>query len=499
MKTKNTLSPAIWILSALITLSPGLAFAQAGSRGGQYLKLAGKLQLRDLVTDEACSWTPGTEMLQNPSPLNTALNGAIQNLTAVDWYLAFDLRRQIKELRFCMGGPVSIPKKFMKANCPMDTGRDEARPEFAAVRWGNEVYVDKAKFNAVDPDGTINYDRQAWTVIHEAAHRYLDAFVTCRYPKLWSFIHTLHQASDGLVSREELHGNMTDNQILFSQIDQAADQNENAILFRLDSRADQVSTLEGDTNDQPIFKPVPETVSSELMPDDISNLQSHSAEQEYCGAMVTAMKNGKTDLLATLRNTPQNPLVCLLPHFVDFAQTVRDAVTNSPMFKNIWENIYEPFSAPFAAVDYRIESITADVPYAVRSDLSAELPTINSLTPIFSPDQLTPPLAAWVKLVEQMAEEKYLNQISDLALNLPSAKNAFELVEAKKQVELVNPVIDRDRTNVRVDLGKFEKSMKQSVVDAFKADVKNKTITPGIWNAIAPLLKNSEIFKDCNF
>jgi hypothetical protein len=197
-----------WKQKALIALAvlnfASFAIAGAdGTRGGESVDVSGIPRLRDLVENTTCEWTDGRAMM-NKNPLTAEI---LKRLAMVDWYFAEDLKQEIRDLNYCLTGRL-VKIDTRDAENLVTVYSDKTFQ--AAIRLNRSVYIDRANM------GKMPLYDQAFLLIHESIHSYMDYNDPMRNQKLRSMVKAVESVFKGNISTTKmLHLQMENNSINF--------------------------------------------------------------------------------------------------------------------------------------------------------------------------------------------------------------------------------------------------------------------------------------------
>lgn len=208
----------------LMLMSTAFAGGADGTRGGETTPdIDGIPRLRDLVEKTNCEWTDGEALIQK----NPLVNDVLNRISYVDWYFASELKKEIQKLDYCQTG------KLVK----VDTSDQESlvtmykdRTTQVAIRFKHYVYID------MDHMARMPKHDQAFLLIHEAVHSYMDENVTMRNQKLRSMVKAMESVYLGnMVSTKSFHQQLRNNSIDFP-----------TTVENLNPRKEEVQFLVGD-------------------------------------------------------------------------------------------------------------------------------------------------------------------------------------------------------------------------------------------------------------
>jgi len=202
MKNKSIL-----VLS-LIAVFPVTGLASRGGdgvRGGgqAVLDVNHQYKLLDEVTPAKCNYVDADTLIYGNEygrRGNPVLESFFAKLEAIDWYIAFELKREMRSLFFCFTGPLFA----QKAN-PKITGvlpEPNIRVIQSMFRSGRYVYINSAI------ERQMNDRTKALYFLHELLHSYLDMDMNekSRYQQLRSLTVAMGKVIDDQIqTRKDLY------------------------------------------------------------------------------------------------------------------------------------------------------------------------------------------------------------------------------------------------------------------------------------------------------
>ena len=290
MKTKKTILSVL--AGVMISFAAVAENSGGGVRGGNghVVDIDSTPYLLDLVTRSVCDWKSGNELIEE----SQALRDVIAKISTLDWYFASDLTKSIKDLNFCMTGPLFRQSTVAQRGSAVLPASQNVRQ--AGFRDGGKGYIDSEIYE------DMNVHNRAMLIVHETMHSYLSMNTFDRPLKLRSIVKTLDQVSIGVIrSRAKFLSAIKNNEIEFPTTVGSLDNKKNQVLFLTGDEVGQTAMI--------LASDKPESLIG-LVPRDLQNLAPWDA--------APILKMGETAILENaLRVVIENASVAELSNILD--------------------------------------------------------------------------------------------------------------------------------------------------------------------------------------
>lgn len=353
-----------------------------GTRGGgEFVKRRGYVELRDLLDKTTCDWSSDGQILAEYPEIDEVLG----KIAGLDWYLALLLRQEIRAIDWCFTG------KLIKVNT---RDRDALtvsvveESEQVAIRMldSREAYVNRDLLNRASHRAT-----RAYTILHEAAHSFLDLDEPQRNTKLRSVIKSLFRAANGQIkSRKKLYDQLRNNGIRIRIDTDALDRYRLLIEYLLGSSEERFAILSRVQDIELFFEQaaaIPRFAPglAQAHQSQISSVTFDSLIQELCA-------DGRTRFVESLFRKPEVKAStwtsCMSAASAD--PTLRGFLVAQRGFSSGIRDLLERLSRKtFTVRDYRLA--VSEVVQALSADSRRNIPfvTFASLTPVPKSGQST--------------------------------------------------------------------------------------------------------------
>jgi hypothetical protein len=247
------------LLVALLLWGPTLAQATGGGvrGGGQVYDVNGSQELFSLLTTSKCEISKSGYKMMQEIPL---IEETLEKIAAIDWYLAFEFRREIGYLDFCFTGPLkwtdgwteSQRKEAERQSIHKKDPR-EIYTENWAIRVNRVVFIDRNLFDQQGNPGSQRrpltpeevMERRTNKVFHEMMHSYYDDMNDLRRKEKMSGMEKLIvNIREGIITDTDgLYSSFRTNGFYFPQTHQILAANREAITFLLNDSRQQLEMI----------------------------------------------------------------------------------------------------------------------------------------------------------------------------------------------------------------------------------------------------------------
>ena len=437
---KSQLNKWITVSVLLACLSPVAHASTEGTRGGgESVDKNGVPILRDVVDPATCDYRSGDEVFaQNPTVAKV-----LAQVEKLDWYFAFDLKRQMEALNFCF---TSHLLRVNTSDNPADrvTDPDSAGPtQQAAIRSGGDVYIETPIFDQMSPDSKV------LLLIHETTHTYLPMSTVRRNFKLRNMIKAISDVYAGRIStRKSLHLAMSENSINFPLGVDQLDSIKDFVLLVTGDEYVEKSILERTTDvDALLSTQLPDP--STLTEDDAATF-AQIATDRYGSIMAPICEAKDEDLIGKLASEAKSfdpAMVCLSDTAVrSDADFVKFLVSQAHLAQSIQSTFQELAATKISFQDYRI---------MISSDVSGISSSPKDSRPVRPVTELIPVRVSTAKhlgsefrgLIEAIALEAKVGDV-DLAIAQTGQSDQFyQAFSVKFLLEQVDTISDPNVEN----------------------------------------------------
>jgi hypothetical protein len=428
---KKFLLPAVMLFS----LSAHALVGERGN-GGNTVDVDGITRLKDLVDKTICSWVDGEALINK----NQILADALKKLSFVDWYFAQDLENEIKSLSYCMTGKLVT----------IDTNDYDSlvtayhlKSEQVAIRLNRAVYINESLMNSMP-----KYD-QAFLVIHEAIHTYIDQDAEMRNQKVRSSVRAIESVYKGnLASTRSYHLQMRNNAIDFPFTVEALTSRKDATLFIIGDYAEKRSIIMSENSVERVFDKVknfPDYLLATWHQDlinytNVENFVSQAIQQEDLLVLKRMI-----DAEASVRETTLSVLYS--SEIAQNNQTIRDFLASEANIQELVSNTFNKISAHTVTKNGQGRLIIPGMELLAKNSSSDETPftsleALNSNTYL----DLRSELKAFIQHTILLIQNKNDKALDQMIFNNPEFYEAFATKDLKEKLNATSVSFELERT-----------------------------------------------------
>lgn len=450
MKTKIKHTITAFIASTALVASIGIctglsAWAmEEGTRGGgQVVNLKGGIsELRDLVDKTNCDWKSGDEILKSAP----AISNILQKVSEIDWYVAFNFEREIRNLGWCFTSELI---KLNVDDADALTSHYDYDSTQAAIRIldAEEVYVDSTVF-----DEKLTPRTKAFLIIHEMLHSFIKKDQSLRNTRLRSMVKTIERVADGIIdSRDKFDFQVKMNAITLPLQTQTLDPFKDFVLYALGSNATRKDVLRRTVDVDALFaesKHSAEFVAA-LAAQDQTTMQTFSAKdsiREICLLESQKQSPDSPDslvnaLLAKTNLSKETLMACL--DGASSNATLKNKILLSPGFLGSIDLIFTQMSQKsFSIKDQRIVVPSVVAMMTVTEPAQDTVP-FTSLDPVMNMNwnKLNSQGVGFYNYVKMLIENDAWTELSSRIAQNPVFYKAFSFDSLKAQLpDVQSPV-----------------------------------------------------------
>ena len=434
---KKILTAALSASMLMASLTVYASNSEGTRGGGEIINRHGYKELRDLLDQTTCDWKSGDEIIDAaPDVLNV-----LKKVSALDWYFAFDLERQIRQLNWCFTG--ALIKVNTEDRDSLTVSQDYNTTQ-AAIRMldSNEVYIDSGIFK------DLSARTKAYLVIHETIHSYLDINEPQRNSKLRSMVKSIANVMNGqITTRKSFDLQLSENDIQFPLSTSVLDPFQDYILFVLGSADMRAQILARAKDLGQLFAAESQfaNFSQALTAADQASFSGYTlvnAVQEICSsgdanlaqALITNPTIGEEPLLACLSAAGPNP-------------SLRNQIVGLPIFKKIMEQLTASMQAKtFSIQEYRLTVSSSVEMLTATESLAPSVPFI-SLTPVnaFNWLSLNSRGAAFYNYVRTLIDNGNWAELESNVSKNEGFYQAFSFADLRIQLAMLDTPIPREK------------------------------------------------------
>ena len=427
---KQFLLPAVMLFS--------LSAYSVGERGngGNTIDVDGIPRLKDLVDKTICSWVDGEALINK----NKILADALKKLSFVDWYFAQDLENEIKSLNYCMTG------KLVTIDTNDYDGLVTAyqmKSEQVAIRLNRAVYINESLMNSMP-----KYD-QAFLVIHEAIHTYIDQDAEMRNQKVRSSVRAIESVYKGnLASTRSYHLQMRNNAINFPFTVEALTSRKDATLFIIGDYAKKRSIIMSASSVERVFNNILGFPSDLLAPrhqdlieyTNVENFVSQAMQQEDLLVLKRMI-----EAESTIRETTLSVLYS--SEVAQNNETIRDFLASEANIQDLVSSIFNKISAHIVTKNEQGRLIVPGMELLAKNSSNEETPftaleALNSNTYL----DLRSELKAFIHHTILLIQNKNEKALEQMIFNNPEFYEAFATKDFKEKLSATSVPFELEKT-----------------------------------------------------
>ncbi|MBP9682855.1 MAG: hypothetical protein KBD76_15755 [Bacteriovorax sp.] len=435
----------------------------SGTRGGGHVvDIDSTPYLMDLVSNSVCDWKNGADLLEELPYLKTTIN----KLSALDWYFAADLKKEIEFINFCFTGPLY--------RVPTNDWGTVVRPttekvQQAGYRLYGSAYIDR------DIYAKMNERNESMLILHEVMHSYFDMDTLDRPLKLRSMIKVLDQVGQGsLRLREKLHYNMEMNEVMFPTLVRFLDPKKNVVLFLTGNIDDQIRAIKEVKKPEDLIDLSNDQVNS-LVSWDRERVSSMDARmslliEALSVMMIESNVNELKELLDNKEYKEINPVGIALRSFGLMSNEKKEVILKSAYFGNILKHELEKIrDAKIRISEYLL---MASPELQIISEPKGQNQTNKDL-PLVSlrPQGKLSSSLMWI--VEVIIFLKQNNQLE--LMNKEDLSKVLKLENQKQFVESSQIKIEREKNLALSVLEQLSLSLTENILSEIKKRVDEET------------------------